>query len=79
MGRDHIDRPPSRRLRNISSLAFGGPDRRTGHLGSLAGESLARLAMPVAGYKPAHWDLDLGPLLPGAGGGEADPAPPAAG
>src|SRR3954471_2185360 len=65
MGRAHIDRPPSRRLRNISSLAFGGADRRTGNLGSLAGESLACVTMPVAGYMPAHWDLDLGPLLPG--------------
>lgn len=62
MGREHIDRSPSRSLRNISCLAFGGADRRTGYLGSLAGDVLARLPMPVAGAKPAHWDFDLAPL-----------------
>jgi hypothetical protein len=46
----------SRRLRNISSLAFSGPDLRTGLMGSLAGDALARFAAPVAGMPPVHWD-----------------------
>ncbi len=45
----------SRLLRNISSIAFAGEDRRTAHLGSLAGESLVTLRMPVAGVAPVHW------------------------
>lgn len=46
---------PSRVLKNISSLAFGGPDRKTIYLGCLQGDRLARLQSPVAGAKPAHW------------------------
>ena len=66
MGRPHVDQPRSRVLRNVSSLAFGGPDRRTGYLGSLAGDRLAVLDLPVAGHEPPHWGLDLGPLADGA-------------
>jgi sugar lactone lactonase YvrE len=55
MGRPHLDGVKSRVLRNISSLAFGGPDLRTGYLGCLLGDSLATLTMPVAGQPPAHW------------------------
>jgi hypothetical protein len=46
----------SKQLRNISSLAFGGPDLRTGYLGCLLGESVATLRMPVAGHPPIHWN-----------------------
>ena len=62
LGRPHLDRVVSRRLRNISSLAFGGPDLRSGYLGCLLGESIYRIDMPVAGAPPAHWSADLGPL-----------------
>ena len=47
MGRPHIDRAPPTRLGNLSSLAFGGSDLRTGYLGSLAGSALPCLRMPV--------------------------------
>ena len=43
MGRPHLDGIRSQRLRNISSIAFAGPDRRTGVLGCLLGNSLANL------------------------------------
>jgi sugar lactone lactonase YvrE len=43
-------------LRNISSLAFGGPDLRTAYLGSLMGERLLSFRSPVAGMRPVHWD-----------------------
>ena len=40
---------------NLASVAFGGPDLRTLHLGSLAGTRLATLRVPVAGARPHHW------------------------
>ena len=43
-------------LCNASSLAFGGPDRRTAYLGSLGGETLATFRASVAGIAPVHWD-----------------------
>ena len=59
MGRPHLDTVKSRRLKNISSLAFGGDDRRTGFLGCLLGESITTFRSPVAGHPPPHWGLDL--------------------
>lgn len=44
-----------RRLRNVSSLAFAGADRRTAHLGSLGGDTLVTFRAPVAGVPPVHW------------------------
>jgi len=55
MGRPHLDGAPSRSLRNISSIAFTGADRRTAVLGCLLGERLALLDLPVAGVAPTHW------------------------
>ncbi len=43
-------------LKNISSIAFGGPDRRTAYLGSIGGNRLASFRSPVAGVAPVHWD-----------------------
>ncbi len=62
MGRPHLDTIESRRLRNISSLAFGGEDLRTAYLGCLLGEAIATFRAPVAGLPPLHWSFDLGPL-----------------
>jgi sugar lactone lactonase YvrE len=56
MGRPHFDRCAGKALRNISSLAFVGADRRTVVLGCLLGNSLACFASPVAGLPPVHWD-----------------------
>ncbi|MBK6295841.1 MAG: SMP-30/gluconolactonase/LRE family protein [Rhodoferax sp.] len=56
MGRPHLDGVKSRVLKNISSLAFAGPDLRSGILGCLLDESLPVLNMPVAGHPPAHWN-----------------------
>lgn len=55
MDRPHLDGIKSRVLRNISSIAFTGADRRTAVLGCLLGDSLARLRLPVAGHAPVHW------------------------
>ncbi len=57
MGRPHLDGIRSKRLRNISSMAFAGPDRRTGVLGCLLGNRLETLSMPVAGVPPFHWNF----------------------
>ncbi|MDP1953203.1 MAG: SMP-30/gluconolactonase/LRE family protein [Polaromonas sp.] len=57
MGRPHLDGAKSRCLKNISSLAFGGPDLRTAYLGCLLGDRLATLPMPVAGHPPFHWNF----------------------
>jgi len=55
MGRPHLDGAPSHLLRNISSIAFAGADRRTAVLGCLLGDRLATLRLPVAGVAPTHW------------------------
>ncbi len=57
MGRAHLDGIRSQRLRNISSIAFAGPDRRTAVLGCLLGNRLETLSMPVAGVAPFHWNF----------------------
>ncbi len=54
--RPHLHIVKSRVLGNLSSLAFGGPDRRTAYLGSLLGDRLANFRSPVAGLAPAHWE-----------------------
>lgn len=57
MGRAHLDRGESRALRNISSIAFSGSDRRRAVFGCLLGDRLATLALPVAGAEPPHWNF----------------------
>jgi sugar lactone lactonase YvrE len=56
LGRVHLDNVNSKVLRNISSLAFGGSDLRTGYLGCLLGDAIASVQMPVAGHPPVHWN-----------------------
>lgn len=55
--RQEIDIGSRRRLRNVSSLAFGGPDLRTVYLGSTHGDSLATFRSPVQGAVPVHWNF----------------------
>lgn len=55
LGRPHLDKAAGRVLKNISSLAFGGPDLRTAYLGCLLGEAIACFRSPVAGHPPFHW------------------------
>lgn len=63
MGRPHLDEVKSRRLRNISNLAFGGADLKTAFLGCLLGDSIASIVLPVAGHPLPHWTADIEPLL----------------
>jgi sugar lactone lactonase YvrE len=59
MGRPHLDQVKSQRLKNISSIAFGGSDLRQGYLGCLLGDHVTTLHMPVAGQPPVHWEYPL--------------------
>lgn len=54
----HIFAIKSKKLKNISSLAFGGPDLRTAYLGALSTDRLFTLQMPVAGLAPIHWNWE---------------------
>jgi hypothetical protein len=56
MGRPHLDRCAGKALKNISSVAFGGPDLSTVYLGCLLGDSLACYPSPVPGHPPFHWN-----------------------
>jgi sugar lactone lactonase YvrE len=56
MTRDHLGVIPGTRLQQLTSVAFGGPDRRTVYLGTLHGTSVYRFRAGVAGAVPAHWD-----------------------
>lgn len=58
MGRPHLDNAGQGALKNISSLAFGGPDLRTAHLGCLLDDRVARFRSAVAGAPPLHWTYD---------------------
>ncbi len=55
--RQHLDRVRSRRLRNVSSLAFGGGDLKTAVLGCLQGTALEAFPVEVAGLPPVHWNF----------------------
>jgi sugar lactone lactonase YvrE len=55
LGRPHMDTIKSARLRNVSSIAFGGPDLRTAYLGCLLGDSIARTRVGCQGVAPIHW------------------------
>ncbi|HBK06313.1 MAG TPA: hypothetical protein DDZ81_10665 [Acetobacteraceae bacterium] len=54
--RPHLDDVKSQMLRNISSIAFGGTDRRTAYLGCLLDDAIYAFRSPVAGLAPAHWN-----------------------
>lgn len=55
LSRSDIDSGGARALRNVSSVAFGGPGLRTVYLGNLAGDRLATFHSPIAGAPPPHW------------------------
>jgi len=55
--RDMIVESRGRRVSNLSSIAFGGPDLKTLFLGSLTMSSVACLQVPVAGEPLQHWKI----------------------
>lgn len=54
-GRAHVEIGAKRSLKNIASVAFGGPDLKTVYLGNLAGKSIPSFRSPIAGAEPVQW------------------------
>ncbi len=59
MGREHMDNIKTKVMQSISSIAFGGPDRRTAYLGNLLDSTLYTFQSPVPGAEPSHWNVRL--------------------
>lgn len=55
MGRPHLDVVKSKKLKNISSLAFGGKDLHTAYMGCLLGDGIYTFNSPYQGHPPTHW------------------------
>ncbi len=53
---EHLGNVGQSQLRNVSSIAFGGPGRRRSYLGCLLGDRIVSFEAPVRGIKPIHWD-----------------------
>ena len=64
LGREHLDTAAGVRLKNVSNLAFGGPDMRTAWLGNLLGTRVPWLRVAVPGAEMPHYRVPLGPLGP---------------
>lgn len=60
--RRYFESSPAKVLRNISSLAFGGSDRRIAYLGSLLGEEVPYFKTDIAGLRLPHFDFPLANL-----------------
>ena len=54
-GRHHVELGAKSPLKNIASVAFGGPDLKTVYLGNLAGEKIPTFKSLIAGAEPVQW------------------------
>ena len=59
MERGHLGPIPQTRFQHLTSIGFGGPDCRTGYLGSLHADCIYRFTSPVAGVPQAYWSYPL--------------------
>jgi sugar lactone lactonase YvrE len=59
MNAEQLGPIPGTRLQQVTSIAFGGPDRRTAYLGSLHATCLYRFRSAVAGAPPLHWTFGV--------------------
>lgn len=57
MAAEHLGRIPGTRLQQLTSVAFGGPDRRTVYLGSLHASCLYRFRTEIRGAMTPEWDV----------------------
>ena len=57
LAREHLDTIETEIMKSISSIAFGGADRRTVYLGNLLDNRLYTFRSPVAGAAPPHWEF----------------------
>lgn len=55
--RDMIEIGGSRRLGNIASIGFGGPDLQTVYMGSLSHHGIQMFRSPIKGAPLVHWDF----------------------
>ena len=55
MAAEHLGRIPDTLIQQLTSVAFGGPDRRTVYLGTLHGPCVYRFRGGVAGAIQPHW------------------------
>lgn len=55
MGKEHLQASGSL-FKNVSSIAFGGPDLRIAYMGCLLGNQIPFFRSPIAGTPPPHWD-----------------------
>ncbi|MEO0546522.1 MAG: SMP-30/gluconolactonase/LRE family protein [Pseudomonadota bacterium] len=62
MGRPHLDKAAGQVCKNVSNLAFCGPDLSKAVLGCLLDDRLPVIDMPVAGHQPVHWTFNIEPL-----------------
>ena len=53
--RKHLDNIVSTKLKNISSIAFGGYDLKNIYLGCLLGKQVATFKSNIRGLEPSHW------------------------
>jgi sugar lactone lactonase YvrE len=58
MAREHLGRIDGTLLQQLTSVAFGGPDRRTVYLGSLHASCVFRFRATIAGAPMSHWAYD---------------------
>lgn len=75
MGRPHLDGVKSDRLKNVSSLAFGGAALTTAYLGCLLDDRVPFFDTAVKGESPTHYDFDIGPLAALAASRSPDESP----
>jgi sugar lactone lactonase YvrE len=59
MQKEHLGPVPGARFQHLTSIGFGGADRRQAFLGSLHGDCLYRFTAPVAGAAQDWWNFTL--------------------
>ena len=57
MRAEHLGRIPGTEIQQLTSIAFGGPDRGTIYLGTLHGKSVYQCRVGVTGVEPPHWEF----------------------
>ena len=58
LDRSHMDAIQTEVLKSVSSLAFGGPDRKTVYLGNLLDQRIYTFRSPVTGVAPPRWGIN---------------------
>ena len=59
LDRPQLDTTPAKTLRNISSLAFTGPELDRIVCGTIGDDKLPTFDAPAQGREPVHWDVEV--------------------